>query len=50
MELTKEEELENEIIIRLREFSEEDWHKWTTGFQRVIAQGIIDLVREEDPC
>lgn len=43
-----EEILENKIINKLRSFSEEDQHNWTTGFQRQIAKTIIVLVRREE--
>jgi len=42
-----QEELENSIIMTLRDFSEKRLHEeWSTGGQRQIAKGIIKRVRD----
>ena len=37
---------EDEIIMILRDFSENNYHEWTTGFQRHYAKAIIDIVND----
>lgn len=41
-----EEKLENEIIMTLRHFSENDMHDYSTGTQRMIVRDIIRKVRK----
>lgn len=41
-----DEELENELIQRLRHFSENKMHTSSTGVQRMVAKRIIQYVKE----
>jgi len=40
--------LEDKLICKMRNFADEGFRDFTTGFQRYEARGVIDLVREHD--
>lgn len=46
--LKKEEKLENEVLELLQDFSKNDFHNYSTSFQRYKAKTVIELVRKYD--